>query len=50
MSFRFFLYSLGLFAFIWFDLFPQFKMEKQRSATEREKAAASITEVATNLS
>lgn len=25
MSFRFSLYSSGLFAFIWFDLFPQFK-------------------------
>ena len=25
-EFRFSLYSSGLFAFIWFDLFPQFKM------------------------
>jgi hypothetical protein len=50
MSFGFSLYSSGLFAFIWFDLFQQLMMEKQRSATEREKAAASITEAATNLS
>lgn len=47
---RIFSVLIGAFAFIWFDLFPQLKMEKQRSATEREKAAASITEAATNLS